>query len=217
MSIQVVQPSHPDAANRTHEGFLARVNTLVNLVLSLVVKLLVALEAGVQEFTLVFVLAIFPLVPVLVPSSTHGADVARLVLVDGGVVVFYVVFILRLHITAWLRTVVHLVAMDNSNVHIESLVPFNESTTYMTRHNRCFVLCFDMLLQVTGVGKLFAAVRTNIILFLFCSYVGIVFMELLHVVDHIFATGISEHLVTGVLRTLVPPFPCLQTLSRMRS
>ena len=69
--IQVVQTSHPDAADRTHEGLLARVNTLVDLVFPLVIELLVALEAGVQEFPLVFVLAIFPLVPVLVSSPTH--------------------------------------------------------------------------------------------------------------------------------------------------
>ena len=203
--IQIVQPSHPDAADRTHEGLLARVNTLVDLVLPLVVELFVALEASVQKFTLVLVLAIFPLVPVLVSSSTHGTDVARLILVDGSVVVFYVVFILGLHITAWLGTVVHLVAMDNSDVHIESFVTFDESTTYMTRHNRCFVLHFHMLLQVTGVGELFAAVRTNIILFFFCSHVRIVFVELLHMVDHILATGISKDLVTGILRTLMPP------------
>ena len=69
--IQVVQPSHPDAANWAHEGFLARVNALVNLVLPLVVELLVALEAGMQEFALVLVLAILPLVAVLVSSPTH--------------------------------------------------------------------------------------------------------------------------------------------------
>ena len=72
--IQVVQPSHPDAAYGTHERLLARVNSLVDLVLPLVVELLVALEASVQELTLVFVFAILPLVSVLVASSTHGTD-----------------------------------------------------------------------------------------------------------------------------------------------
>ena len=136
---------------------------------------------------------------------------------DGGVVVFYVVFVLRLHITAWLRTVVHLIAMDNSNVNIKSLVAFNESTTYMTRHHWRFMLCFHMLLKVAGVGERFATVRTHIVLFFFCSHIRIILVELLHVVDHIFAAWISEHLVTGVLRALVPLFHCLQTLSRMRS
>lgn len=69
--VQVVQASHPDTADGAHERLLARVDSLVDLVFSLVVELLVTLEAGMQEFTLVLVLAILPLVPILVLSSTH--------------------------------------------------------------------------------------------------------------------------------------------------
>ena len=156
--VKVVQPSHPDAAYRTLERFLSRMNALVDLVLPLVVELLVTLETSVQKLTLVLVFTILPLVSIFVTGSTDGTNVARLVLVDGRIVVFDVVFVLRLHITAWLRTVVHLIAMDNSNVNIKSLVAFNESTTYMTRHHWRFMLCFHMFLKVAGVGERFATV-----------------------------------------------------------
>ena len=107
-------------------------NALVDLVLPLVVELLVTLETSVQKLTLVLVFTILPLVSVFVTGSTDGTDVARLVLVDGRIVVFDVVLVLRLHVTAWFGTVVHLIAVDDPDVNIESFVPFYEGTTYVT-------------------------------------------------------------------------------------
>ena len=144
--VQVVQPSHPDAADRTLERFLSRMNALVDLVLPLVVELLVTLETSVQKLALVLVFTILPLVPVFVTGSTDGTDVARLVLVDGRIVVFDVVLVLCLHVTAWLGTVVHLIAVDNSDVNIESFVAFYEGTTDMAWYNWGFVLRFYVLL-----------------------------------------------------------------------
>ena len=144
--VQVVQPSHPDAADRTLERFLSRMNALVDLVLPLVVELLVTLETSVQKLALVLVFTILPLVSVFITGSTDGTNVARLVLVDGRIVVLDVVLVLCLHVTAWFGTVVHLVAVDHSDVDVESFVPFYEGTTDMTWYNWGLVLRFYVLL-----------------------------------------------------------------------
>ena len=92
------------------------------------------------------VFAILPLVSVFVPGSTDRTNVARFVLVDGRIVVLDVVLVLCLHVTAWFGTVVHLVAVDHSDVDVESFVPFYEGTTDMTWYNWGLVLRFYVLL-----------------------------------------------------------------------
>ena len=62
----------------------------------------------------------------------------------------------------------------------------------------------NMLLKVARMCKVFVAVRASIVFFFFCLDISIVLMEFLHVIDHILAFWVPEHLVAGDLRALVP-------------
>jgi len=63
----------------------------------------------------------------------------------------------------------------------------------------------------------FAAVRTHVVFFFLCFHIWIVFVELLHVVDHVLTTRISEDFVTRIFRALVPPFHSLSAVLGMCS
>ena len=79
VGVQVVKPSHPDIAYRTHVRLLSCVNSLVDPELPLIVELFITEITLMQELAPVFVLTVFPLAPVLISRATDRADVARLV------------------------------------------------------------------------------------------------------------------------------------------
>ena len=68
VGVEVVQPGHPDATDRAHVRLLPRVDPLVDPELPLVVELLITESTLMQELAPVFVFAVFPLAPVLVPG-----------------------------------------------------------------------------------------------------------------------------------------------------